>query len=81
MVSLMSGSLRYSFVNRALMVMLRFQKYPDTCRRGLNVLLFCLSRCRGRRRRDCFKLLSPQIHIQIPETDLHTFLLRVVERI
>ena len=46
-----SGSLRYSFVNRELMVMLRFQKYPDTCRRGLNLLLFCLSRCR--RRRDC----------------------------
>ena len=53
MVSLISGRLRYSFVNRELMVMLRFQKYPDTCRRDLNLLLFCLSRCRRRRRRDC----------------------------
>ena len=53
MVSLISGSLKYSFVNRELMVMLHFQKYPDTCRRGLNLLRFYLSRFRRRRRRDC----------------------------
>ena len=28
-----------------------------------------------------FNPLSPKIHIQIVQTDLHTFLLRIVERI
>ena len=59
-------------------------RQPDNCRPHFCITIAGLrpaAVCTCRRCNVLINLLSPKIHIQILQTDLHTFLLRIVERI